>query len=171
MPEPKDDCSYKDTPLPVETASARVRRNKDGQFAVDWDGHGAIIRVVRCFPWTDPGRHISLRDDENREILHITDLEDLDKESRENVERALDEAGFLLEVTRIDAIEEEFELRNWRVLTEQGPRTFQTKRDEWPRQVGRGGYLVRAVAGDLFHIPNPDTLDAASRKMILLYLD
>jgi hypothetical protein len=83
----------------------------------------------------------------------------------------LAEAAFGLEVTHVDSIEEEFEIRNWRVRTRQGPRTFQTHRDEWPRAVDGGGFLVHDVAGDLFRIPPDAELDEESRKRLRVYVD
>lgn len=154
------------TPPPVT-----VRRRDDGQFAAVWNERTVVVRVIRCFPWTDPQRFISLRDHDENEIALIADLNELDDASRETVEAALGEAAFVLEVTRIEFIEEEFEIRNWRVQTRQGPRTFQTHRDEWPRAVDGGGFLVHDVAGDLFRIPAPENLDDASRKRLRVYID
>lgn len=148
-----------------------VRRRDDGQFEAAWDDQSAVVRVIRCFPWSEPQRFISLRDYDENEIALIADLDRLDADSRRAVEAALAEAAFVLEVTRIDSIEEEFEIRNWHVQTRQGPRTFQTHRDEWPRAVDGGGYLVHDVAGDLFRIPPADRLDEASRKRLRVYVD
>jgi len=96
----------------------------------------------------------------------VADVRELDAASRAALERALAEAGFVLEVERVTSIEEEFELREWQVQTRQGPRSFQTRLDDWPRQTPGGGLLVRDVAGDLYHVPDPETLDAQSRKLL-----
>ncbi|MFQ5699232.1 MAG: DUF1854 domain-containing protein [Myxococcota bacterium] len=79
--------------------------------------------------------------------------------------------GFVLVVTGVEAIDEEIEIRTWRVCTAQGPRLFQTPRDEWPREVPGGGLLVSDVAGDLYHIPDPDKLDARSQKLLWAFVD
>lgn len=155
-------------PLPT---GITVRRRDDGQFEASWDDKSAVVRAIRCFPWSEPKRFISLRDHDENEIALITDLDQLDAHSRKTIESALAEAAFVLEVTRIDSIDEEFEIRNWRVQTRQGPRTFQTHRDEWPRPVDGGGFLVHDVAGDLFHIPTDDRLDETSRKRLRVYID
>jgi hypothetical protein len=125
---------------------------------------------VKCFPWSEPQRFISLRDDKNNELMLVNDLAQLDPASRKALELALLESGFVLEIIRIDSIEEEYEIRNWKVVTKQGARTFQTERDAWPRAVPGGGLLVRDVAGDLFHV-QPESLDAASRKLIWALVD
>ena len=101
----------------------------------------------------------------------IRSLDQLDAESRAAVELAMAEAGFGMEIIGIDDLQEEFEVRQWKVQTRQGPRTFQTLRDTWPRSVGNCGLLIRDVAGDLFHIPDPDALDHVSRKKLSIYVD
>ena len=60
----------------------------------------------------------------------------------------------------------EIEIRNWQVETKQGPCTFQTKLDDWPHPLGDGTFVLRDVAGNLFLIPDPATLDARSRKLL-----
>src|SRR5438445_1254822 len=62
---------------------------------------------------------------------------------------ALAVAGFVFAVTRLLEIDEEVEIRHWRVETRQGPRTFQTRLDDWPRMLPHGGLLIRDLAGDL----------------------
>ncbi len=171
MPDKKPTCEYSEADLPVAPKRVQVKRDADGQYTASWDTFSAVVRVNRCFPWTNPERYISLRDDKDQEITLIGQLADLDMDSRAAVEQALAEAGLVLEITRLDLLEEEFEIRNWKVQTRQGPRTFQTRRDEWPRKVGRGGLLVRDVAGDLFHIADANALDRASRKHLEAYID
>ena len=77
----------------------------------------------------------------------------------------------VLEITRIDEVEEEVEIRRWRVLTRQGPRSFQTVRDEWPRRLPGGGLLIRDVASDLFLVPKPEDLDSRSRQVLWAFVD
>ena len=94
-----------------------------------------------------------------------------DPGSRHNLELGLAEAGFVLEIVRIEGVDEEVEIRTWRVQTRQGPRSFQTKRDEWPRSVPGGGLLIRDVAGDLFYVADPDGLDRRSQDLLWVFVD
>jgi hypothetical protein len=129
------------------------------------------VVVRRCFPWTQPQRFISLRDDRNSELALVADLADLDAVSRLVLEEALVEAGFVLEVTAVTAIEEEVEIRHWTVMTRQGARTFQTRLDDWPHGLPSGGLLIRDVAGDLYHVSAPAKLDGRSRELLWAYVD
>ncbi|MEE8580585.1 MAG: DUF1854 domain-containing protein [Myxococcota bacterium] len=61
--------------------------------------------------------------------------------------------------------------RAWPVRTRQGARSFQTKRDEWPRKMPGGGLLIRDVAGDLFFVPEPTDLDSKSQGLVWVFID
>ena len=80
-------------------------------------------------------------------------------------------AGFLLEITAVREVSEEVEIRCWTVETRQGPRRFQTRLDDWPVTVTGGGLLIRDVAGDLYHVPDPEALDGASREWLWAYAE
>jgi hypothetical protein len=67
-------------------------------------------------------------------------------------------------------MEEEFELRRWRVRTRQGERSFQTRLDEWPRPTPGGGLLIRDLAGDLYHVPEVAALDEKSRRLLWAFI-
>jgi len=150
----------------------RLERRIDGQlWASPHDGEACAVRVYRCFPWSAPARFVSLRDFDDEEVALVADLTELDPASRKILEEGLAEAGFVLRVEQILGIEEEIEIRAWQVRTAQGPRQFQTPRDEWPREVPGGGLLVRDVAGDLYHIEQPEKLDAASQKHLWAFVD
>ena len=142
---------------------------RDGQLWAQRSGRRIPVLVHRCFPWSEPGRHFSLRDNEENEFVHIGDMDDLDDESQAALARALADAGFLMEVTAVREVAEEVEIRIWTVETRQGFRRFQTRLDDWPRAVSGGGLLIRDVAGDLYHVPDPAALDRASQKWLWAY--
>jgi hypothetical protein len=153
------------------TAGRTLSRRADGRLWLRLAEDARPVVVRRCFPWTDPGRFISLRDDRNNELALIADPGELDAASRLVLEEALVEAGFVLEVTGVTAIEEEVEIRHWTVTTRQGPRAFQTRLDDWPHALSGGGLLIRDVAGDLYHVAAPERLDARSRELLWAYVD
>jgi hypothetical protein len=148
-----------------------LERRADGQLWAERRGVARPVWVSRCFPWSEPTRFISLRDDRKREFALVRDLTDLDLASRVVLEVALVEAGFVLDVLRVLDIDEEVEIRNWKVETVHGSRTFQTRLDDWPRQVPGGGLLVRDVAGDLYYIADPSSLDKTSRGLLWAFVD
>jgi uncharacterized protein DUF1854 len=157
------------TPMP--TAALMLERRADGLLWAVRGAEARAVRVRRCFPWSEPGRWLSLRDDDEEEFGLVRELGDLDPASRGVLEEALALAGFVFEITRVLEIEEEVEIRRWRVETRQGPRSFQTRLDDWPRALPQGGLLIRDVAGDLYHLARPAALDRESRALLWAFLD
>lgn len=148
-----------------------LERRADGTLwaVVGSEEHSVWVR--RCFPWSKPTRYISLCDSEESEVALVRELGELSSESRLVLEQALVEAGFVLKIVRVLDVDEEVEIRNWRVETEQGPRSFQTRLDDWPRQMPGGGILIRDVAGDLYHVADPRELDGKSRALLWVFVD
>ena len=156
---------------PGETGTLRLEWRADGSLWALRDEEERAVSVRRCFPWTEPTRHLSLRDSDEEEFAFVRDPVDLDARSRAALEAALAVAGFVFEVTRVLEIDEEVEIRRWRVETKQGPRTFQTRLDDWPRTLPHGGLLIRDLAGDLYHLARPETLDRQSRELLWAFVD
>ena len=164
--EVRPDCggSARDERLTLE-------RRLDGQLWAQHRGDQCSVWVSRCFPWSEPGRFISLRNDEDEEFALVREPGDLDRVSRAALDTSLVEAGFVLEIIGVEACEEEVEIRIWVVRTKQGKRSFQTRRDEWPRDVPGGGLLINDVSGDLFYVRDPDGLDSKSRALLWAFVD
>ena len=156
---------------PDHQRDLKLERRADGQLWASINGSERAVRVHRCFPWSEPGRFLSLRDTENEEFALVTALDELNGDSRRVLEGAIAEAGFVLEVTRITEVEEEVEIRTWKVETRQGPRSFQTRLDDWPTDVPGGGIVIRDVAGDLYHVADPESMDTRSRKWLWAFVD
>ena len=148
-----------------------LRNQGDGRLMVIRGDDLVAVKLRQCFPWSEPMRHISLRDNDDKEIALVDDPSSLDAESRKAFELALAEAGFVLEVTRVLEIDEEIEIRQWTVETKQGNRLFQTHLDDWPRVLPGGGLLIRDVAGDLYRLADPARLDKKSRALLWAFVD
>ena len=148
-----------------------LRNAPDGRLLALVAGEAVAVRLRQCFPWSEPHRHVSLRNDEYEEVALVEDPSALSAESRQALEQALAEAGFVLEVTRVLDIEEEVEIRQWTVETKHGGRRFQTRLDDWPRLLPSGGLLVRDVAGDLYLLAEPARMDKHTRALLWAFVD
>ena len=155
----------------AERARLTLERATDGRLRATAGGETRVVHVRRCFPWSEPERFLSLRDEDGEEFALIADPNELDPNSRAALQRALADAGFLFVISAVLAIDEEVELRHWRVRTRQGERSFQTRLDDWPRTLPDRGLLIRDVAGDLYRLPEPASLDAASRALLWAFID
>jgi len=154
---------------------------RGGALTLEWRADGSLwalkgeeeraVSVRRCFPWSEPAHHLSLRDADEEEFAFVRDPAELDSRSRAALERALAVAGFVFEVTRVLEIEEEVEIRRWQVETRQGPRAFQTRLDDWPRGLPHGGLLIRDLAGDLYHLGAAERLDKHSKELLWAFVD
>ena len=61
--------------LPLRTAG-------DGRLVAIVNGRAIPVHLRQCFPWSEPGRQLSLRDDEDREVVLVEDPSALREESR-----------------------------------------------------------------------------------------
>ncbi len=152
-------------------AGLELWRGSDGQLWARTADRTCSVRPVRCFPWSKPSRYVSLRDRDEEEVALVRDLTDLPYTAQRALGTALLEAGFVLEIQAVLDVDEEIEIRTFRVRTAQGERSFQTLRDEWPREMPGGGLLIKDVAGDLYLVSSPGSLDARSRRLLWAFLD
>jgi hypothetical protein len=158
-------------PTDRERRTVALRHNGDGRLVAVVGERTIPVKLRQCFPWSEPTRHVSLRDSDDKEVVLIDEPASLDGDSRQALELALAEAGFVLEVTRVLDIDEEIEIRQWTVDTKQGKRSFQTHLDDWPRVLPGGGLLIRDVAGDLYRLADPSGLDKKSRALLWAFVD
>lgn len=121
---------------------------------------GGSIRL--CFPWTNPGGHFSIRDAEGKE----TALVRTEAEAPPALAPALAQARLTLDLTAIEAVESDFQLRIWRVQTDRGPRSFVTQEDEGTTTLEDGTVLIRDLGGDVYRVPHPARLDPKSAKLL-----
>ncbi len=148
----------------------KVEWRRDGQLWAGVNGDAVPVQASLCFPWSKPSEYISLRNDDEDEVALIPTLDELDDSSRQAVEQALASAGFVLEVTQVIQTREDFDIRQWKVMTRQGVRTFQTKLDDWPHQTPGGGWLFSDIAKDLFFISDIGALDQKSQKELWAFV-
>ncbi len=164
-----------------QPAGAQIENEPIARLALRFGASGHLelrrgndwVRVdaVRCFPWSQASRYISLRDFEGRELCLVVDSGTLEAASRWALYQALKVAGFRLEVTAVLSIEDDFEMRVWKVRTRGGERSFQTELDVWPQAAPGGGHVIEDIAGDVFFIPPLQSLDARSRKRLWPYVE
>ena len=159
-----DDCASQATAFTLE-------RRADGLLWALRGEDEKQVHVLRCFPWSEPSQYVSLRDEDGIEFALVRDVADLAPDSRRVLEETLIDAGFVLQVEAVLELDKEIEIRTWKVRTRQGERSFQTRLDDWPREVPGGGLVIRDVAGDLYHVAAPGMLDAKSQKLLWAFVD
>jgi len=147
-----------------------LRKQTNGILILKYGSQWVEVSLKECFPWSKPGGHLSLRDKEDNEVCLIEDLNDLHEEAQALIREELKFSQFVLNISSIEKIEEDVELRRYLVQTQQGRRIFQTKLERWPEVLESGEIIIEDLAGDLFRIENLNLLDELSRKELSPYV-
>lgn len=163
--------SFRASPESSAVTGFRLERRPDGRLWLTRAGEAIAIDIVRCFPWTEPHRFLSLRDAQGNELAFVAEVRELDIESQRALALGLARSGFVLEVVAVLAVEEDFELRSFVVRTRHGERRFQTALDAWPRLLEDGGLVLEDVYGDLYKVPHPNGLDPRSLELMRPFID
>jgi hypothetical protein len=161
---------------PAINASAaipfRLRRDDDGTVWFQRGDEKEIrVNLHLCFPWSAPGRYLSLRDENKNELALVEDPAMLDDASSAALKALADDTRFVFTINEIESADPDFELRVWKVTTKEGKRRFQTKLDDWPRPLPDGSLLIRDIAGDLYRVADPESLDPKSRRILWAFMD
>lgn len=154
----------------MKECTLSLKRQENGILVLKYGEQWVEIFIKQCFPWSNPGEYLSLRDKDDNEVCLIEKLEDINGEARKLIEEEIKFSQFVLHITAIKKIEEDVELRRYLVQTEQGVRVFQTKLEDWPEVKEDGVILIEDLAGDLFRIENWKNLDSHSQKELSPYV-
>ncbi|MGB0453121.1 MAG: DUF1854 domain-containing protein [Bacteriovoracaceae bacterium] len=150
----------------AEDKILKLKSDPSGRLLID----GETLEVAPCFPWEDPYKFLSLRNDEGKEVILIRDIKDVNQELYSLIQKELERRNFVFRIKRIDEIEDGHEVREYHVSTEQGLRTIMTEQEDWPSELEDGSFLIKDLSGDYYRIPSLDELDSSSKKKILPYI-
>ncbi len=157
----------------LRPADIRLRMNAQNQIELHL-ADGTVhtdVRVVPVFPISRPNRFVYLRTPENEDIGLIENPRRLDRESREILLRALDQAYFMPRITRIIRIDERMGIAHWEVETDRGWAAFDVVgRSESIWYVGRNRVLIRDADGNRYLIEDLTALDKRSRRLADLFM-
>ena len=125
------------------------------------------IKIVRAAPLSYTDRYISILDDKDVEICMIDDLSEVDADTRALIEEELEKRYLTSIVKEVISIRAEYGTSYWEVETDRGNRDFVvqnvSENAQWP---GARRLLLIDVDGNRFEIPDLDTLDDRSRKLV-----
>ena len=158
--------------LTTDEPSTVLRTAADGRLHVHVDGRCVPVRLRQCFPWSEPGLHLSLRDDEDREVAIVDDPAD----ARRRV-AARARAGARRGGVRARGDPRAGYRRRSRDPAVDGRDTSRGRgRSRRTSTIGRatlpnGGLLIRDVAGDLYRLAAPESMDKKSRELFWAFVD
>ena len=120
------------------------------------------------FPITGLTKYIALLDSEGNEIAVIRNIDDLMPESKKVVENCLREYYMIPRITRFIKMSEKFKIWMWTAETDKGICTFEIRNHLTAiKPLYDGRVLIKDANDNRYEIPNVNTLDSKSKKMIL----
>ena len=155
----------------LDPAEIRITE-QDNVLCLDYqENRTDDLSVVQCFPESDPGLWISLRNSEGSEIGLIPDLGKIDVESRRILDRRLREKYHVPEITKIARVERGPEGTRCIVDTDEGEYAIlvrgegDTNTRNFPRIV-----LTDGPSGRRYRISDYTELDRSSQALARQHL-
>ena len=124
------------------------------------------LRVVRVFPISGRGDHVSFIDSNGKEVALLEHPRGLDKASRHALEAAFDRMYYVPKIVRVLSVTESFGMSRWEVMTDRGYAAFEMTDREGIRKLPGGRYLVHDPDGNRFEIEDLSKLDRQSCAML-----
>lgn len=145
-----------------------LTKNARGQLVLHRPGRedAVDVRLRLAFPWSLPGRFISLRSDEGKQLLLIDDLSALPDDVRRLIELDLRENSFVPLITRVNSVNLRFGYQQWDVQTDRGGVQFRVQEREDIRFLPDGRFTLRDADGNIYEMPPANEMDAHSRKAV-----
>jgi len=146
-----------------------LQRDARGDLVLLREGWEPVkgVRVVRCFPWSMSDRYVSIREPgEGVELVLIRDLETVEAATRKLIDEELSAQDFVPRITKVEAVEDCFEVTAWRVQTDRGPVELQVRSADDIRYLDDRRVVIRDHAGGLFEIADLAALDERSRRWV-----
>jgi hypothetical protein len=125
------------------------------------------IILFRIFPFQYTTQYISVRDAKGEEIGVIRDIQQLDKESRAEMDKELQLRYFLPLVTQIDSIKQKSDLWIWELQTNLGPtRIVMRNLHEHMQYPSANRIILTDINGKRCEIRDWQALDGHSRNQL-----
>ena len=142
-------------------------REGDSVFARDGNGAKTPVKVVWARPLSARGGEICVVNRDNKHVLMLGRLDELDADSRRVAEEELAKRYLLPRITRVVSTTADFGMRYWHVVTDLGERRFALKHASknaiW---VDADHLVLRDTLGCRYEIRPYSDLDPASRAEV-----
>lgn len=143
-------------------------RSSGGVFqgVIDGTPYEELV-VYRAFPFRYTSEYISIRNPKGEELGIVSDLGELDEESRRELSKELEFRYFLPKVTRVDSVKQRTDLWIWELQTNLGPTRFAMRNlHEHVQFPGGSRMILTDLNGKRCEITDWNALDAHSRKQL-----
>lgn len=121
----------------------------------------------RLFPKSGGNRYVTLLDAEGNEVALIRDTANLAPESREVIERALEEYYMIPKILRFISMVDTFKIWMWTAETDHGILTFEVKNHiSTVKPLYDGRVMITDTSDNRYEIPDYRKMDKRSVRMI-----
>jgi len=161
------DAQVREAAKLVTAERVRVTRDPFHIITVHVDGEATEnVRPVSAFPLSHKAPYVSFVDDHGKEVALLANPQDLDDESRQVVEDAVELNYFTPRITQVYSLSETWGVTHWAVDTDCGQATFEVVDREKIRRLKGGGYIIIDADENRFAIDDVSKLDLRSQNLI-----
>ena len=128
------------------------------------------VTPVRAFPLSAPNEGVSLVGSEGRELVWVDRVDQLPAPTQALLTEELAVRDFAPTLLKLHGVSSFGVPSTWTVSTDRGDTSFVLKAEEDIRRLDGGALLIASAHGVQFRIPDPKTLDRASRKLLERFL-
>jgi len=154
----------------------------NADFQLERDAFGRLVLIdaqgqrhegvvpVRAFPLSAPDEGLSLVGTDGRECLWVDRIDDVPASARAMLDAELAARDFAPVLLKLHAVSSFGVPSTWQVSTDRGTTSFVLKAEEDIRRLDGSALLIASAHGVQFRIPDVQSLDRASRRLLERFL-
>ncbi len=147
----------------LDPKTVKIVLEKENVLRLDVDGKVyESLSPAKPFPITSP-EYVIFRDGNGADVCVVRDINELDDDSKRNLQSILDKMYFIPKIVKIERIETSGDEFEWDIVTDKGPRTFRTRGRMSIIPVG-DRIIVTDVNDNVYEIVDAYKLDGKSRR-------
>lgn len=156
----------------LDETNARFEKTQGGFVTLNYKGvQYERVKIIRLFPFTDPDRFISVRDENEKEIGVIEDLANLPEDTTSLLKEQLELYYFTPVITKIIGIKDEYGYAYFHVLTDRGECRFTINMGaNAVAKLTETRLLITDLDGNRFEISDVLSLSVKEQRKLDLFL-
>src|SRR5688572_27877853 len=139
-----------------------------GKLILRRPGHDDVVdvRIRRSFPWSKPGRYISVRRAEGKELMLLDDIDALSPLARGAIERSPGASVLIPKLTRIDHVDVRFGVQQRDEQKDRGPIAFRVQEPDDIRFMNDVRFSTKEADSSVYELAGLDNLDDHGRRAV-----
>lgn len=156
----------------LEKNNAKFEKTQGGFVSLEYQGQRyERIKVIRLFPFTDPDKYISIRDEQEKEIGVVEDLASLEGTAAQLLKEQLELYYFTPVISKIIGIKDEYGYAYFHVVTDRGECKFTINMGaNAVSKLSDTRLLITDLDGNRFEIKDVTALTVKEQRKLDLFL-